>query len=118
MLKDQARPADQAIAERALQALFQGTLLPRERIRLAVAEGQVTLSGTVASECERTDAARIVSKIDGVVSVTNLVVVQPEEWTAPMLLGKAAAYGRDWASGDLPGRIEALIERDVEIDGA
>ena len=69
--------SDLAIAERVLQALFQGTLLLRERIRMSVAEGHVTLTGTVASDSERTDAERIVSKLDGVVGVTNLVAVQP-----------------------------------------
>lgn len=72
-------PSDEAIAERALQALFQGTLVLCERIRMAVAGGHVTLSGTVASDFERTEAERTVSELDGVASVTNLVAVQPEE---------------------------------------
>ena len=63
------------------------------------------------------DVTRIVSKLDGVVGVTNLVTVQPEEWTAPVFLGPAAAYGRDGESGDTPGRIKALFERDLEIGG-
>ncbi len=57
------------------------------------------------------------SRLDGVVGVTNLVAVQPEEWTASVFLGRAAAYGRDGESGDIPGRIEALFERDIEIGG-
>lgn len=110
-------PSDEAIAERALQALFQGTLVLRERIRMTVAGGHVTLSGTVASEIERTEAERTVSGLDGVAGVTNLVAVQPEEWTASTFRGLAAAYGRDGESGSIPGRIEALFERDIEIGG-
>jgi len=34
-----------------------------------------------------------------------------------VFLGPAAAYGRDGESGDIPGRIEALFERDAEIGG-
>ncbi len=114
----EADASDQAIEERILQALFQGTLLLRERIRMAVAKGRVTLSGTVASEWERTNAERIAAKLHGVMGVTNRLAVQPEEWTAPVFLGLAAAYGRDGESGDIPGRIEALFERDIEIGGA
>lgn len=110
-------PSDEAIAERALQALFQGTLVLRERIRMAVTGGHVTLSGTVASDFERTEAERTVSELDGVAGVTNLVAVQPEKWTASSFRGPAAAYGRDGESGDIPGRIEALFERDIEIGG-
>ena len=117
-IETEADRSDLVIAERALQALFQGKLLLRERIRIAIAQGQVTLSGTVASDRERTDAEQVVSELDGVVGVTNHVVVQPEEWTAPVFLGPAAAYGRDGESGDVPGRIEALFERDLEINGS
>lgn len=113
----EADASDQAIEERILQALFQGTLLLRERIRMAVAKGRVTLSGTVASEWERTSAERIAARLHGVIGVTNRLAVQPEEWTAPVFLGLAAAYGRDGESGDIPGRIEALFERDIEIGG-
>ncbi len=116
-VETEANPSDLAIAEGALQALFQGTLLLRERIRIAVAGGQVRLSGTVASDRERTDAERIMSQLDGVVGVTNLMAVQPGEWSGPVFLGPAAAYGRDGESGAIPGRIEALFERDVEIGG-
>ena len=108
--------SDRAIAERVLQALFPGPLLRRERIRIVVAAGQVTLSGTVATVQERSTtewAARGVSGVDG---VTNLVAVQAEEWTAPTFLGPAAAYRRDGESGSVAGRIEALFERDAEID--
>lgn len=116
-VEPEADPPDIAIAERVLQALFQGTLLLRERVRVAVAQGQVTLSGTVASDRERTDAERTVSWLVGVAGVTNLVTVQPDEWTASVFRGPAAAYGRDGESGDIPGRIEALFERAVEIGG-
>ena len=82
-----------------------------------VENNMVTLSGTVATECERADAERTVSELDGVAGVTNLVAVQPEGWTARVVQGPAAAYGRDAESGDIPGRIEALFERDDEIGG-
>ena len=97
--------------------MFQGTPLPREPIRIAVAGGQVTLSNTVASDREQTDAERIVSQLDGVVGVTNSVAVQPGEWSGTVFLGPAAVYGRARESGAIPGRTEALFERDVEFGG-
>jgi len=112
-----ANPLDFAIAEGALQALFQGTPLLRETSRIAVAGEQVALSGTVAPDRERSDAERIMSQLDSMVGVTNLVAVQPGEWSGPVFLGPAVVYGRAGESGAIPGRIEALFERDVEIGG-
>ncbi len=109
--------SDWALAESVLQALFPGPLLRRERIGVAVAAGQVTLSGTVATAGERSAAERAARGVDGVDDVLSLVAVQAQEWTAPTFLGPAAAYGRDGESGSVAGRIEALFERDAEIDG-
>jgi len=109
--------SDWAIAERVLQALFPGPLLRRQRVEVAVAAGQVTLSGTVATVEERSAAERAVRRVDGVERVANLVVVQAQEWTEQVFLGPAAAYGRDGESGSVAGRIEALFERDADIDG-
>ena len=113
----EANPLDFAITEGALQALFQGTSLMREPNRIAVAGGQVMLSGTVASDREWTDGERLMSQLGGVVGVTNLVAVQPGEWSGPVFLGPAAVYGRAGESGAIPGRTEALFERDVEFGG-
>ena len=109
--------SDWAIAERVLQALFSGPLLLRQRVEVAVAAGQVTLSGTVATAEERSAAERAACRVDGVERVANLVVVQAQEWTEHAFLGPAAAYGRDGESGSVAGRIEALFERHAEIDG-
>ena len=115
--KTEVIPLNFAIAGGALQALLKGAPLLREPIRIAVAGGQVTLSNTVASDREQTDAERIVSQLDGVVGVTNSVAVQPGEWSGTVFLGPAAVYGRAGESGDIPGHIEALFERDIEIGG-
>jgi osmotically-inducible protein OsmY len=75
------------------------------------------LSGTVATAGERLETERAARRVDGVERVANLVVVQAQEWTEHAFLGPAAAYGRDGESGSVAGRIEALFERDAEIDG-
>ncbi|HEY0202675.1 MAG TPA: BON domain-containing protein [Acetobacteraceae bacterium] len=109
--------SDRAIAERVLKALFPGPLLRRQRVEVVVAAGQVTLSGTVATAEERSAAEQAARRVDGVQRVANLVAVQAQEWTEHAFLGPAAAYGRDGESGSVAGRIEALLERDADIDG-
>lgn len=109
--------SDWAIAEVVLRTLFPGSLLRRERVGVAVAAGQVTLSGTVATAGERSAVECAARRVDGVEGVANLVVVQAQEWTEHVFLGPAAAYGRDGESGSVAGRIEALFERDADIDG-
>ena len=75
-LPPEAEEADEAIAERALQALFSGTPLRRERILMRIARGRVPLSGSVGTESERAAAERLVGGAEGVVEVANLVVVE------------------------------------------
>src|SRR4051794_24925307 len=48
-LPSEADVSDEAIAERALQALFSAAPLQRERIAVRIAQGRVTLSGTVGT---------------------------------------------------------------------
>ena len=105
------------MAEDVLRALFSGPLLRRERVGVAVTAGRVTLSGTVATVQELAAAEQAACGVNGVQGINNLIVVQFQEWTEHAFLGPAAAYGRDGESGDIAGRIEALFERDADIDG-
>src|SRR5690348_6517649 len=75
-LPSEADGLDEAIAERALQALFSEAPLRRERIRLRVAQGQVTLSGSVETGAERQSIERLVGGIDGVASINSLITVE------------------------------------------
>ena len=109
--------SDQTVADTVLRSLFPGPIVRRERIGVAVAAAQVTLSGTVATANERCAAEHTAGEVQGVDRVVNLIVVQAEEWTERTFQGPAAAYGRDGETGTVAGRIEALFERDPEIDG-
>lgn len=61
-VETEADPLDEAVAERALQALFQGTLLLRERIRMAWRERDL--------------AERVAWSAPGVTQVEDHLVVQ------------------------------------------
>lgn len=107
-----ANLSDEALAGRALQALFWSALLLQEHIQVTVADGRITLSGEVLSWADRAAAEQVVARLQGVRAVTNLIAVQP--WAGSGVSGTggtAEAYGRDAESGSIPGRIEALYAR-------
>jgi osmotically-inducible protein OsmY len=114
-LPPEADGSDEAIAERALQALFSAAPLRRERIAMRIARGRVTLSGTVATDAERAAAERLVAGLEGVVEVTNLIAVERHGRTTGAVHGVAEAYGGDAESGDVAGRIEALFVRQAGL---
>jgi osmotically-inducible protein OsmY len=114
-LPPEAEEADEAIAERALRALFSGAPLRRERILMRIARGRVTLSGSVGTDAERLAAERLVGGTKGVVEVTNLVVVERHGRTAAVARGVTEAYGGDAESGDMAGRVEAVFVREAGL---
>jgi osmotically-inducible protein OsmY len=114
-LPSEAVESDEAIAERALQALFSGAPLRRERILMRIARGRVTLSGSVGTEAERVAVERLVEGTEGVVEVTNLVAVERHGRTAAVARGVTEAYGGDAESGDMAGRVEAVFVREAGL---
>jgi osmotically-inducible protein OsmY len=75
-LPPEADGSDEAIAERALRALFSEAPLRRERVLLRIARGRVTLSGTVGTGEERAEIERLVAGVEGVAGVVNQVAVE------------------------------------------
>ena len=63
------------ILEEVARALSWTTVLPLGAVKAAMAEGWVTLSGTVDSERQRYAAERAVRLISGVRGVSNVIVV-------------------------------------------
>jgi osmotically-inducible protein OsmY len=114
-LPPEAEESNEAIAERALQALFSGAPLRRERILMRIARGRVTLSGSVGTDAERLAAERLAGGTEGVVEVTNLVVVERHGRTAAVARGVTEAYGGDAESGDMAGRVEAVFVREAGL---
>ena len=71
------------IVEDVARALSWMTILPIGAVRAAMAEGWVTLSGTVDSERQRYAAERAVRQIPGVRGVSNVIVVRELANAAP-----------------------------------
>jgi osmotically-inducible protein OsmY len=90
---------DDEIAQRALSILSWNTLVPRDCIRVRVADGWITLSGGVNWNYQRQAAENEVRKLGGVKGVTNNItltsVVQ---------------------AGDLKRRIQAALKRHAEVE--
>ena len=70
--------SDADIALAAERALEWNVLVPHENIRVIVEKGWVTLNGEVAWHYQRQAAERSVRNLQGVLGVTNLVMVKPQ----------------------------------------
>jgi osmotically-inducible protein OsmY len=90
---------DTEIAQAALSALRWNTLIPKDLVTVTVANGWLTLNGTLDWQYQKDAAARAVRDLTGVTGVTNSVVVQPAVRTVVV---------RD--------KIEAAFKRSAEID--
>lgn len=69
--------SDRELEDEARRALASDVLVPHEYLRLRVADGVITLEGTVLCWTQREDAARALRNLVGVVEVKNLVDVEP-----------------------------------------
>ena len=72
------------IVEDVARALSWMTILPLGAVRAAMAEGWVTLSGTVDNERQRYAAERAVRQIPGVRGVSNVIAVRELANAAPV----------------------------------
>jgi osmotically-inducible protein OsmY len=76
-VKPDSVTTDPEIAREAVQALDRHLLIPREKIKVTVKQGWVTLEGTVRWGFQRKLAESAVKKLKGVIGITNLIVVKP-----------------------------------------
>ena len=102
--------SDTEIAEAATAALRWHSLVPNDRVRLAVSDGWVTLTGEVDWPYQFSSAEQCVRPLRGVRGVSNRVAIKPH------VRGK-----------DIAGEIEAALQRharreaghiDVEVEGS
>lgn len=68
---------DDEIARRAIDILAWNTWVPREAVKVRVAHGWITLSGTVTWDYQRREAEKAVRKLTGVLGVTNEIGLVP-----------------------------------------
>jgi osmotically-inducible protein OsmY len=92
--------SDADIARAAVNALDWNISVPRNRIKVVVEHGRITLEGEVRFHYEKVAAERAVRHLIGVTSVSNLISVKPPKVSV----------------GDVKQRIEQALERAAELD--
>jgi osmotically-inducible protein OsmY len=90
---------DSDIAQAAVNALQWNTVVPTNRVTVAVSNGWVTLKGNVDWQYQKDAAGRAVRDLTGVRGVNNNIGVQPQARVA-----------------EVQGKIEAAFKRSAEID--
>jgi len=90
---------DSDIARSALNALNWDFSVPKDKIKVAVTKGWLTLEGQVEWDYQRRAAANTVRNLRGVRGVTNDIIVRPKP-----------------AAGDVKEKIQAAFKRSAEID--
>ena len=90
---------DTEIAQAVVAALKWNTVVPNDRVTVAVTGGWLTLNGTLDWQYQKDAAARTVRDLTGVKGVTNNITVQPRVKTI-----------------DVRDKIEAAFKRSAEID--
>ncbi len=95
------KKTDAEIAEAALNALKWHTMIPEDKIKLSVEDGNVKLEGDVEWEYQRNQAKTAVENLLGVKFVTNLIAVKP----------KVTPY-------ELQQKITASFQRSANIDAS
>jgi osmotically-inducible protein OsmY len=90
---------DTEIAQAAVAALKWSTVVPNDHVSVTVANGWITLGGTVNWNYQKDAAVRTVRDLTGVKGVTNNIVVKPQVKTI-----------------DVRDKIEAAFKRSAEVD--
>ncbi len=90
---------DADIAKSALSALSWNFTVPKERIRVLVTKGSLTLEGEVEWQFQKRAAEDAVRFLRGVRSVSNQIVLKPHV-----------------RAGDVKSKIEAALKRSAEVD--
>jgi osmotically-inducible protein OsmY len=98
-LGDSQKKSDTDIAQAVVSALRWNTVVPDEKITIAVSDGWVTLKGKVDWEYQRAAAAHAVRDLTGVRGVTNMISLEPHI-----------------SASDVKSKIEAALKRSAEVD--
>jgi osmotically-inducible protein OsmY len=92
---------DADIAAAAVRALEWDAFVPIDKIDVTVSKGWVTLKGEVEWWYQKQDAERVVSRLQGVKGVSNLIVVKPSSTPSP---------------SEVKSKIEQALLRSAELD--
>jgi osmotically-inducible protein OsmY len=100
-LPGDSQPSDTDIARAAANALEWNTLLPRDRIKVLLKDGFITLDGTVEFHFQKAAAERAVRSLVGVKGVYNHIAIRSAV--------KAA---------DVKSQIEKALQRAARVDAS
>ena len=98
-LAGDSRRTDTDLATAAVTALEWDVQVPNQRLQVRVADGWVTLEGSVDWNYQREAAYRAVHNLTGVRGVTNLI-----------------SLARKVIPGDIKSRIEGALKRNAELE--
>jgi osmotically-inducible protein OsmY len=93
---------DTEIAQAAVAALKWNSVVPPNRVTVTVADGWVTLNGTLYSYHQSAAAERTVRDLKGVKGVSNAILLE-----RPV---------RSVSTTDIAAKIEAALKRSAEVD--
>lgn len=88
------RKTDTEVAEAVLNALKWHTMIPEEKVKVKVEDGDVKLEGEVEWEYQRSQAKSAIENLTGVRSVMNLITVKPKISVADLKQKISAAFHR------------------------
>jgi osmotically-inducible protein OsmY len=98
-LPSSSERTDEDIARAAVRALEDRITVPRDRIKVRVSDGWITLEGEVEWKYQREAAESAVRNLIGVKGVVNLITIKP--LVSP---------------GDIRAKIEEALRRSAELD--
>ena len=93
------RKTDAEVAQAVLDSLKWNTMIPDERIKIRVEDGNVKLEGEVEWEYQRVQAKSAIENLAGVRSVANLITVKPK-----------------FTPSDIQQKINAAFQRSATVD--
>ncbi|MES2184947.1 MAG: BON domain-containing protein [Pseudomonadota bacterium] len=103
---------DQDIAEAAVKTLKWHFEVPKDKIKVVVKNGWITLEGTVDWEYQKVAAASCVRYLMGVVAVTNLIAIKPTATPSDVAAKIEDAFRRH---ADLDARRISVATRDGQV---
>ena len=95
------RKTDAEIGQAILDSLKWNTMIPEDRIKIRVEDGNVKLEGEVEWEYQRVQAKSAIENLTGVRSVANLITVKPI-----------------FTPKDIQEKINAAFQRSATIDSS
>ncbi|WP_034298789.1 BON domain-containing protein [Herbaspirillum sp. RV1423] len=94
ILPGSSQRTDADIARTAIQGLEWNTLVPKDRIKVMVEDGWITLSGDVEYQYQRRAAEDALRSLLGVVGISNQIAVKPAATTHDIKVHIEAALQR------------------------